>query len=92
MLQPAARIGHPRAGRIALAVAGEVRQAGDLAQMIWSVDEILAELSRFDALLPGDLIMTGTPAGVGPVRPGDQVQAEIAGVGRLAVEIAAAPR
>lgn len=92
MLQPASRIGHPRAGRIALAVDGEVRQAGDLAQMIWTVDEIVAELSRFDALLPGDLIMTGTPAGVGAVRPGDRLQAEIAGVGGLEVEIAGPPR
>ncbi len=92
MLQPASRIGHPRAGRIALSVGGEVRQAGDLAEMIWSVDEIVAELSRFDVLLPGDLIMTGTPAGVAAVVPGDRLLAEIAGVGRHEFEITAAAR
>lgn len=92
MLEPASRIGHPRAGRIALAVGGALRQQGDLAQMLWSVEEILAELSRFDELLPGDLVMTGTPSGVAAVQPGDRLLAEIEGVGRLTVEIAAAGR
>ncbi len=84
---PAARIGHPTRGRIALAVNGTVRQQGDLAEMIWSVPEIIAELSTLFELAPGDLIFTGTPAGVGPLVPGDRAEAEINGVGRLTVSI-----
>jgi fumarylpyruvate hydrolase len=86
-LVAASRIGHPRAGRITLAVNGAARQDSDLAEMIWSVDEIVAALSSYDELLPGDLVMTGTPAGVAALRPGDRIVAEIAGVGRLAFAI-----
>ncbi|ATQ68575.1 MULTISPECIES: fumarylacetoacetate hydrolase family protein [Methylosinus] len=85
-IAPAARIGHPRAGRIRLAVNGTVRQDADLSEMIWSVAEIIAILSQFVRLEPGDLIFTGTPAGVGPIVPGDHVAGDIEGVG--AVEIA----
>ncbi|MEE2693979.1 MAG: fumarylacetoacetate hydrolase family protein [Pseudomonadota bacterium] len=77
-LQPASKIGHPREGEIALSVNGEVRQKGDLRDMIWSVDEVVAELSTYYKLEPGDLIFTGTPAGVGPVVKGDDVQCSIA--------------
>jgi fumarylpyruvate hydrolase len=84
----AARIGHPERGRIALAVNGEIRQQGDLSEMIWKVPEILAELSTLFELAPGDLVFTGTPAGVGPLVPGDRAVAEIEGVGRLVVSIA----
>lgn len=86
-LVPAARAGHPRQGRIWLEVNGELRQEGDLGQMIWSVEEIVAELSRYDRLLPGDLIFTGTPAGVGPVRPGDALRAGAADLPTLEVRI-----
>ena len=79
----AADIGHPRAGAIGLSVNGAVRQAGDLAQMSWDVDALLAELSRWITLHPGDLVFTGTPSGVGPLQPGDVGVAEVAGVGRL---------
>lgn len=82
---PASRCGHPRTGAITLSVNGAPRQAGDLAQMIWSVPDAIAFLSRFVALAPGDLIMTGTPAGVGPVRPGDVVTGACAGVGDVTV-------
>lgn len=84
----AARIGHPAHGRIALAVNGVWRQQGDLAEMIWSVPEIVAELSTLFELAAGDLIFTGTPAGVGPLLPGDRAEAEIEGIGRLVVCIA----
>ncbi|HEX2526463.1 MAG TPA: fumarylacetoacetate hydrolase family protein [Geminicoccus sp.] len=81
-LHAPSEIGHPRRGRIELKVNGAVRQSGDLADMIWSVDEIVAELSRYDRLLTGDLIMTGTPAGVAALVAGDQVEVAIEAVGQ----------
>ena len=86
-LTPASQIGHPDRGAISLSVNGEERQSGDLAQMIWKTPEIIATLSRRFRLLPGDLILTGTPAGVGPVTPGDEIVASIAGVGKLEVSV-----
>jgi len=86
-LVPAARSGHPAAGRIALKVNGALRQEGDLAQMIWKVPEIIACLSEHFELGPGDVILTGTPAGVGPVVAGDVMEAEIEGVGTLRVTV-----
>jgi fumarylpyruvate hydrolase len=86
-LVPVAEYGHPRSGRISLSVNGVVRQDGDLGQMIWSVAEIIACLSRFYELAPGDLILTGTPAGVGPVQRGDLLEAKIDGLGVLAVRV-----
>ena len=70
----------PTRGTIALTVDGEVRQSGDLGDMIWGVAEILGHLSAYVALAAGDLIFTGTPAGVGPIRPGQRVQGTLAGV------------
>ena len=70
-------------GRIALSVNGELRQEGNLSSMIWAVDEIIAELSTYYTLQPGDVIFTGTPAGVSAVIPGDEIVAGIEGVGRL---------
>ncbi len=86
-LRPAAEIGHPAKGRIWLKVNGADKQDGDLAQMIWSVPEIVARLSRQVRLAAGDIIMTGTPAGVGPLQPGDKVEAGIDGIGELRIEI-----
>jgi len=80
-----AQCGHPRSGAIRLAVDGAERQRGDLSEMIWSVEEIIAQLSRYVALAPGDLIFTGTPAGVGAVRRGQRLLAAIDGLGELAV-------
>ncbi|WP_119165836.1 fumarylacetoacetate hydrolase family protein [Algihabitans albus] len=80
---PVERIGHPTKGRIALSVGGQLRQDGDLAQMIWKTPEILTELSKLWTLAPGDLIFTGTPAGVGPLQVGAQIACEIESVGRL---------
>ena len=86
-LRLASQIGHPARGVIELSVNGELRQRGDLEQMIWSVGEVLSELSQSVALRRGDLLFTGTPAGVGPLQVGDRVAARIDGVGRLAFEV-----
>lgn len=85
VIRPAAEIGHPARGRIALSVSGAGRQEGDLADMIWGVADIVAALSRFVALAAGDLIFTGTPSGVGPLVPGDFAEGEIESVGRVAI-------
>lgn len=84
---PITAIGHPASGAITLSVNGELRQAGDLSQMIWKTAEIIAHLSGLFELAPGDLIMTGTPAGVGPVARGDRLEGSVEGVGRLAVAV-----
>lgn len=84
-IRPAAGIGHPTEGAIWLRVNGELRQDGDLAQQIWKVPETIAYLSTLVELRPGDLIMTGTPKGVGPVQRGDRLEGHIDGVGDLAV-------
>ena len=86
-LVPAAEIGHPDRGAITLAVNGEMRQQGDLAQMIWKTPEMIAYLSAHFTLAPGDLIMSGTPAGVGPVRRGDVMEGAVEGVGALRVAV-----
>jgi fumarylpyruvate hydrolase len=80
-------IGHPQAGAIILSVNGIERQRGDLADQIWSVPETIAYLSRYIALRAGDLIMTGTPAGVGAVVRGDVLEGHIAGVGSVSTVI-----
>ena len=84
-IRPAADIGHPEKGAIWLRVNGETRQEGDLDQQIWKVPETIAYLSTLVELRPGDLIMTGTPAGVGRVEPGDRLEGHIDGVGDLEV-------
>jgi fumarylpyruvate hydrolase len=86
-LRPASEIGHPSKGRIHLSVNGTVRQDGDIEQLIWSVPEIIAQLSTQVALAAGDVIFTGTPSGVGAVIPGDRLEAGVAGVGSLTVTI-----
>jgi fumarylpyruvate hydrolase len=84
-IRPAAEIGHPDRGAVWLRINGEPRQEGDLAQQIWSVPETISYLSTLVTLRPGDLIMTGTPKGVGPVEPGDRLEGHIDGVGDLSV-------
>ena len=91
-IRPAARISHPGKGRVTLRVNGALRQDGDLSDMILGVAEVIAEISRYVKLAPGDLIFTGTPEGVGPVVPGDRIEGEIEGVGTVSFKIAAARR
>jgi fumarylpyruvate hydrolase len=86
-IAPIAETGELTAGRIELDVNGEARQDADLADMIWSVREIVEDLSRYGGLEPGDLIFTGTPAGVGPVARGDRLDGRVAGLSSLSVEI-----
>jgi fumarylpyruvate hydrolase len=82
-LKPASQIGHPAKGAIWLKVNGQVKQQGDLSQQIWSVPEQIAYLSNLITLQPGDLIFSGTPAGVGPVVGGDKLEGHVDGVGDL---------
>ena len=84
---PASEIGHPAAGRIELRVNGEPRQSGDISELIHKVPEVIAHLSTFYHLQPGDLIYTGTPEGVGPVTSGDVLAGTIAAVGTIALTI-----
>lgn len=86
-IHPAARIGHPESGRIWLSVNGELRQEGNLSDLIWSIPEIIVELSTLFELQAGDLIYTGTPAGVAALRPGDRVEGGVEGVDTLITTI-----
>ena len=76
-------------GAIELSVNESVKQSSNLSLMIWSVAELISDLSRYYRLLPGDLIYTGTPEGVGPVVPGDSLQGHIQGVGQVVANITA---
>jgi len=87
-LKTAAMIGHPAKGAIWLKVNGVMKQQGDLSAMIWNVPETIAYLSKLITLRPGDLIMSGTPSGVGPVQRGDLLQGHVDGVGDLTVTYA----
>lgn len=82
-LRTTSEIGHPRHAQLSLTVNGELRQHTDIAQMILPVAEIIAELSRLFELQPGDVIFTGTPAGVGPLARGDTFRAELEGIATL---------
>jgi fumarylpyruvate hydrolase len=86
-LVPMAQTGELLKGAISVAVNGEVKQKGDLAELIWSVNETIEQLSQAWALQPGDLIFTGTPAGVGPVVSGDVMTGAIAGLPTLTVTV-----
>src|SRR5215217_3824824 len=87
-IEPAAAIGHPTKGPITLSVNGAERQRGDLGDQIWSVAETIAYLSGFVTLKAGDIIMTGTPAGVSAVVRGDVLEGRIEGVGSVRTVIA----
>ena len=86
-VHPVTKVGHPDKGAIRLTVNGEVKQDADLAELIWSVPEIISILSHSMELRPGDLIMTGTPAGVGPLVEGDVCVVEIDGLGAIETRI-----
>lgn len=86
-IHPVSEVGHPASGRIALEVNGEIKQEGDLNQMIWKVPEMIAYLSEYFELAPGDVIMSGTPSGVGPVAKGDELKMSIEGLGEATVKV-----
>jgi fumarylpyruvate hydrolase len=86
-LMPVSAVGNPDHGRITLKVNGELRQEGDLNQMIWKVPEMISYLSDYFELKAGDVILSGTPAGVGAVVRGDVMEAEADGLGRLTVRV-----
>jgi len=89
-IHPVTAVGHPSTGRIWLDVNGARRQQGDLSLLIWDVAHTIHFLSQYYELLPGDLIYTGTPAGVGAVVAGDRLDGGIDGLGTLAISIAPA--
>ena len=84
---PAERVGKLTRGAVTLEVNGEMRQTGDIDQMIWKIPEMISYLSEYFALAPGDLIMSGTPAGVGAVKRGDRLRGRVEGVGELNVGV-----
>jgi fumarylpyruvate hydrolase len=86
-LLPVSQVGHPDQGRIELKVNGELRQQGDLNQMIWKVPEMISYLSEYFELQAGDVIMSGTPSGVNAVVRGDTMEAGIEGLGSLVVKV-----
>ena len=86
-LVPVSDTGHLDQGRIALQINGAERQVGDLNQMIWKVPEMIAYLSRFYDIAAGDLIMSGTPSGVGPIDRGDVMVGEVEGIGSFTVTV-----
>lgn len=81
-------IGHPSRGAIWLTVNEETRQSADLDRLLWPVPDVIVQLSNLFALKPGDLIYTGTPAGVGPILPGDRLRGGVAGVDEISIAIA----
>lgn len=86
-IYPKEKTGLLTEGAITLSVNDQIRQQGNLSQLIWNVAESIADLSRYFTLLPGDVLMTGTPAGVGAVQKGDQLCAKIQGLGQIKVTI-----
>ena len=86
-LVPASEIGHPTSGAVTLKVNAEIRQQGDLNQLIWKVPEMISYLSGLFTLQPGDIIMTGTPAGVGAVVRGDVLEGFVEGIGTIEVVV-----
>lgn len=86
-IQRVTDVGHPENGRIELKINGELRQQGDLNQMIWKVSEMISYLSEYFELAAGDIVLSGTPSGVGPVAVGDSMNASIEGVGGIVVQV-----
>ena len=89
-ITPISRTGKLNAGRIELTVNGKVTQESDISLLIWRIPEIISRLSEYFELMPGDVILTGTPHGVGPVKPGDKLVASFDGLEPLHVTIGAA--
>ncbi len=84
-LKTVAMVGHPAKGAVWLKVNGQFTQKGDLSEMIWNVPETISYLSKLITLRAGDIIMSGTPAGVGPVQPGDTLEGHVEGIGDLSI-------
>ena len=84
---PASKIGHPSSGDIWLDVNGERKQSADLGDLIWNIPETIEHLSALFTLEPGDLIYTGTPAGVGPIKAGDVMHGHVDGVGDITIKV-----
>jgi fumarylpyruvate hydrolase len=74
-------------GGLVMAVNGIVKQKSDVSKLIWNIPELIADLSKFYHLQPGDLIFTGTPEGVGPLQPGDRIEGRVEGVGTIALTV-----
>jgi len=87
---PVSQSGHIQSGDIRLSVNGDLKQVGDISDLLWSVPELIADLSRFYHLQPGDLLYTGTPSGVGPVEAGDIIKGSIDQAGEIEFTLAAA--
>lgn len=90
-ISPVEAVGHRKTGRIWLSVNGAVKQESDVGEMIWSVPEIVAHLSRYWTLAPGDLVFTGTPSGVGPLVAGDVVECGVEGLSTLKFSVVTRP-
>ena len=86
-IYPVSQVGHPSTGKIWLTVNGETKQEADLADMIWDVPHVIAYLSELFTLQPGDLIYTGTPAGVGPIQRGDVMRGGVENVGEIEIKV-----
>jgi fumarylpyruvate hydrolase len=82
-----AEVGHLDAGKLTLHVNGDLKQEGDLNQMIWKVPEMISYLSEYYTLAPGDVILSGTPSGVGPVEKGDEMTIAVEGLGAMTVKV-----
>ena len=91
-LHPVSKVGHPADARIWLEINGAVKQDGNLRDMIWPVADVISHISRFVALAPGDLIFSGTPAGVGALHPGDHVRGAVDGVASFEFVVGPAPQ
>lgn len=87
IIHTVADVGHPSEGRVELKVNGEVKQEGDLNQMIWKVQEMISYLSEYFELAAGDVILSGTPSGVGPIQKGDQITLSIASLDSMIVKV-----
>jgi len=86
-ISPASQIGYPSDGRIWLKVNGELKQEGNINQLIWNIPETISYISGLFTLAPGDLIFTGTPAGVGAIQPGDVMDGGVDGVGEISIRV-----
>jgi fumarylpyruvate hydrolase len=86
-IYPVSQVGHPRTGAIWLTVNGETKQQADLADLIWDIPHVIAYLSELFTLQPGDLIYSGTPAGVGPIQRGDVMRGGVENVGQIEIKV-----